>query len=163
MRIAAWAVIAAGAVIVAGCGKTDSKVYSNGKESVRVSDTGDHITMTGQNGEKIEIGGKQDVSAKLPAYLPMYPGGEVKSSFFGNGKDGAGGVVMFHTKAAAQDVIAFYKQKATSAGMADAMDMNSGGTILYAGNNDKTKESVQVAATKSSDGADVQLTWSGKK
>jgi hypothetical protein len=43
------------------------------------------------------------------------------------------------------------------------MDMNSGGTILYAGNNDKTKESVQVAATKSSDGADVQLTWSGKK
>jgi hypothetical protein len=146
-----------------GCGKRDTKVYSNGKESVAVSQSGDHMTMTGSNGEKVEIGGNQDISGKLPAYLPMYPGGQVKSSIFGNGKDGSGGMVMFHTAAAAQDVIAFYKGKATSAGLADTMDMNSGGTLLYAGTNEKTQQSVQIAATKSSDGTDVQLTWSGKR
>jgi hypothetical protein len=148
---------------LAGCGKSGTKVYSNGKESVAVSQSSDHMTMNGPNGEKVEIGGNQDVSGKLPAYLPMYPGGRVKSSVFGNGKDGNGGMVAFHTNAAAADVIAFYKSKATVAGMADAMDMNSGGTLLYAGNNQKTNESVQVAATKSSDGTDVQLTWSSKK
>jgi hypothetical protein len=163
MRIASAVAIIAAAAAFTGCGKNESKVYSDGKGSVSVSSSGDHITMTGQNGEKVEIGGAQDVSGKLPPYLPMYPGGEVKSSFFGNGKDGAGGVVMFHTKAAAQDIISFYKKKAAAAGMSDAMDMNSGGTILYAGTNEKTKESMQVAATKSSDGTDVQLTWSGKK
>jgi hypothetical protein len=49
--------------------------------------------------------------------------------------------------------------------MADTMDMNSGGTTMYVGTNQKTNESVQVAATKSSDGSgsDVQLTWSNKK
>ena len=158
--VVSMAVAAAG---LTGCGKSGTKVYSNGKESVAVSQSGDHMTMTGSNGEKVEIGDNQDVSGKLPAYLPMYPGGQVKSSVFGNGKDGLGGMVMFHTNAAAADIIAFYKSKASAAGMADTMDMNSGGTILYAGNNDKTKETVQVAATKSNDGTNVQLTWSGKK
>jgi len=154
----------AAATALAGCGKHDTKTYtdSNGN-SVAVSNSGDHMTMTGSNGEKVEIGGNQDVSGKLPAYLPMYPGGEVKSSVFGNAKDGNSGMVMFHTKAAAADIIAFYKGKAMAAGMSDAMDMNSGGTILYAGNNDKTNQTVQVAATGSSGGTDVQLTWSSKK
>lgn len=153
----------AAAAGLAGCGKSDTKVYSNGNGSVAVSQTGDHMTMTGSNGEKVEIGGNQDVSGKLPAYLPMYPGGEVKSSVFGNAKDGNSGMVMFHTKAAAADIIAFYKGKAKAAGMSDAMDMNSGGTILYSGNNEKTNQTVQVAATGSGGGTDVQLTWSSKK
>jgi hypothetical protein len=148
------------------CGKSGTKVYTDGKSTVSVSDADKgHVTITGANGEKVEIGGTQDVAGKLPSYLPMYPGGTVKSSMIGNGKDGMGGLIVFHTNAAAADVIAFYKGKATAAGMADTMDMNTGATTMYVGTNQKTNESVQVAATKSSDGAgtDVQLTWSNKK
>jgi hypothetical protein len=160
------AVIAAAAAGLTGCGKSGTKVYSDGKNTVAVSGTdAGHMTITGSNGEKVEIGGKQDIGGQMPSYLPMYPGGDVKSSMIGNGKDGMGGLVVFHTKAASADIIAFYKGKATAAGMADTMDMNSGNTTMYVGTNDKTKQSVQVAATKASDGSgtDVQLTWSNKK
>lgn len=162
--VAATVIIAAAGLTA--CGKSGTQVYTDGKSSVAVSNSGDgHVTISGSNGEKVEIGGKQDVAGKLPSYLPMYPGGEIKTSMIGNGKDGMGGMVMFHTNAAASDVIAFYKGKATAAGMADTMDMNTGGTTMYVGTNEKTKETVQVAATKASDGAgtEVQLTWSNKK
>lgn len=166
MRTLAAATMIIVAASLTGCGKSGTKVYSYGKSTVAVSDTDKgHVTITGANGEKVEIGGTQDVAGKMPSYLPMYPGGEVKSSMFGNGKDGVGGMVAFHTSASAADIIAFYKGKATAAGMADQMDMNTGGTTMYVGTNAKTNESVQVAATKASDGAgtDVQLTWSNKK
>jgi hypothetical protein len=148
------------------CGKNGTQVYTDGKSSVAVSNAGDgHVTINGANGEKVEIGGKQDVAGQLPSYLPMYPGGDVKSSMIGNGKDGMGGLVVFHTSASTSDIIAFYKGKATAAGMADTMDMNSGNTTMYVGTNEKTKQTVQVAATKAGDGSgsDVQLTWSNKK
>ena len=88
------AMIAAAAGL-AGCGKSDTKVYSNGKDSVAVSQSGDHMTITGSNGEKVEIGSGASASAKMPSYLPLYPGAKVTSSFTGSGKDGIGGMVAF--------------------------------------------------------------------
>jgi hypothetical protein len=183
--IFAVAAIAA-ALTLAGCGKHESSSTtttsgnsgggtttttttnsSNGNSTV-TSMTGDtnHMTITGSNGEKVEIG--TGSSAKLPDYLPMYPGGTVTSSFTGSGKDGGGGVVVFHAKGAdPAAVIAFYKDKAKGAGMTDKMSMDMGGTQTYVASNEDSdagkakggKKTLTVSATKKDDGTDVQLTW----
>lgn len=159
MRILIVAAMVGAAFGLVACGKNDSK-NSDGSGSVSVSGSGDHLSMTGSNGEKVEIG--TGASAKLPAYMPMYPGGTVTSSFSGSGKDGSGGVVVFHVNAAPAQIIAFYKQKAAAAGMADTMNAEMGATSTYVASNDKTKQSLSVSATKGADGSDVQLTWGAK-
>jgi hypothetical protein len=183
--IFAVAAIAA-ALTLAGCGKHDSSNSSTGSGSSDNSSAGtgasggssggstvtsvtggtNHMTITGSNGEKVEIG--TGASAKLPDYIPMYPGGTVTSSFTGSGKDGGGGVVVFHAKGAdPAAVVAFYKDKAKAAGMADKVSMDMGGTLTYVASNEDTdagkvkggKKTLSVSATKKDDGADVQLTW----
>jgi hypothetical protein len=149
------------AVGLVGCGKSSTKIYSNGKDSVAVSQSGDHMTFTGSNGEKAEFGSGA-AAANMPSYLPLYPGAKVTASFAGSGKDGSGGVVTFEAKAAPADIIAFYKPKVTAAGMAQTASMEMGATTTYVAANDASKRSVSVSATKSSDGTTVQLTWSGK-
>jgi len=149
---------------LAGCGKHDTKTYtdSNGN-SVAVSNNGDgHMTVTGSNGEKVEFGSGAAATAKMPSYLPLYPGAKVTTSFTGSGKDGAGGMVAFQVAASAADVVSFYKAKATSAGLAQTMSAEMGDTTTYVAANDKTKHTVSVSATKGSDGTTVQITWSEK-
>jgi hypothetical protein len=159
-RILAITMIVAATGLV-GCGKTDTKTYSDGKgNNVSVSNAGDHMTITGSNGEKVEFG--TGASAKMPSYLPLYPGAKVTASFSGQGKDGSGGMVAFHAAATPADVIAYYKQKAASAGMADTMNMDAGGTMTYMASNEKAKTTLSVTATKASDGSDGQVTWGTK-
>lgn len=157
-----FAVVMIGAAVsLAACGKKDEKtVYSDGQNTITQSGSGDHMTVTGSNGAKMEFG--SGASAKMPSYLPLYPGAKITASFTGQGKDGAGGVVTFHTDAAPGDVIAFYKQKAAAAGMVDAMNMETGGTTMFAANNEKAKTQLSVSATKGSDGTDGQITWGSK-
>jgi hypothetical protein len=139
------------------CGKSGTKTYSTNNGNVTVSNSNDHMTITGSNGEKVEFG--TGTNAKLPTFLPLYPGATVQSSFTGNGKDGSGGVVTFHAHASPADIIDFYKNKATSAGMAQTMTADMGGTSTYVAANDKTKQTMSVSATKDADGTSVQLTW----
>jgi len=162
MRTIIAATIAATAIGLVGCGKSDTKVYSNGKDSVAVSQSGDHMTVTGSNGEKVEFGNGVTATANMPSYLPLYPGAKVTASFTGSGKDGSGGVVTFSANAAPADIINFYKPKLTTAGMAQTASMEMGATTTYVAANEASKRSVSVSATKSGDGTTVQLTWSGK-
>jgi hypothetical protein len=162
MRIIIAATTAAIAIGLVGCGKSDTKVYSNGKDSVAVSQSGDHMTVTGSNGEKVEFGSGTNATANTPSYLPLYPGAKVTASFTGSGKDGAGGMVSFQSSAAPADIINFYKPKVTAAGMAQTASMEMGATTTYAAANETSKRSVSVTATKGGDGTTVQLAWSGK-
>jgi hypothetical protein len=163
MRKAIGVLMLGAAVVLTGCGKSDQKVYTDNKgNQVAVSNSGDHMTITGQNGEKVEFGSGASATAKLPAYLPLYPGATVTSSFTGSGKDGAGGVIVFHAQAAPAAIIAFYKDKTASAGMAQSMAAESGQTSTYIAANEKTKQTASISATASSDGSDVNLTWSNK-
>lgn len=156
---AATMIIAAAGL--SGCGKHDTKVYSDGKNTVAMSNNGDgHMTVTGSNGEKVEIGAGSE--AKMPSYLPLYPGAKVTASFTGQGKEGSGGMVSFTTPDSPEAVIAFYKQKAGAAGMADTMNMNSGGTLVYIGANEKAKTQVSISASKGGDGTTAQVNWGAK-
>jgi hypothetical protein len=120
------------------------------------------MTITGADGAKVEIGA--GATAKMPDYLPLYPGAKVTSSFTGQDKNSAGGVVTFHSDAAGADIIAFYKGKAKAAGMSDTMNMDSGGTMMYVGSNEQAKTHVQVTVTKASDGSgsDASVAWGSK-
>lgn len=157
-KLIAIAMIGA-AVSLVGCGKSDTKVYSDGKGgSVAVSNGGDgHMTITGANGEKVEIG--TGSNAKMPDDIPLYPGAKVTASFTGQGKDGSGGMVSFTTTDTPDAVVAFYKQKAEAAGMAQTMNMDMNGTKSYVAANDKDKRSLTITATKGSDGTTGQVTW----
>jgi hypothetical protein len=160
MRAFVTVVMIGAAVGLTACGKSDTKTYSTGNGNVTVSNANDHMTITGSNGEKVEFG--TGTNAKLPTFLPLYPGATVQSSFTGNGKDGSGGVVTFHAHAAPADIIGFYKSRSTAAGMAQTMTADMGATSTYVAANDKTKQTVSVSATKGGDGTTVQLTWGEK-
>ena len=147
---------------LSGCGKSATKVYTNGKDSVAVSNNGDHMTITGNNGAKVEFGSGTNATAKMPSYLPLYPGAKVTTSITGSDAHGSGGMVAFQVAAGAEDVVNFYKQKTTEAGMAQAMSAQMGDTTTYVAANDKTKQSVSISATKGGDGTTVQITWGAK-
>ena len=159
-----FAVLAIGAALaLAGCGKKDEKtVYTDGKNTVSTSESGDHMTITGQNGEKVEFGSGASAAAKLPAYAPLYPGATVTSSFTGSGKDGSGGVVAFHTSAAPADVIAFYKDKTAAGGLTQSMNADMNGTLMFAAGKDNDKTSISITATKAAGGTDTTITWGSK-
>jgi hypothetical protein len=154
----------AAAAVLASCGKHDTKTYTDGNgNSVAVSNSGDgHMTITGSNGEKMEIGSGASATAKMPSYLPLYSGAKVTTSITGNGKDGVGGMVAFQVAASPADVVNFYKEKTTAAGMAQTMSAEMGDTTTYVAANEKTKHTVSISATKGSDGTTVQITWSEK-
>jgi hypothetical protein len=125
------------------------------------SATGETTTYSvkGTNGsEEVNIG--PGATTKLPDYLPLYPGAAVQTSVNGSGASGTGGTVIFKTSASAADVIAFYKQKTSAAGMAETMSMTSGAMVTFGAGKQGTKEAVQVVATTGTDGTSVQLVWS---
>lgn len=159
-----FAVLAIGAAVaLAGCGKKDEKtVYSDGGNTITQSQSGDHMTVTGQNGEKMEFGTGAGAASKLPAYAPLYPGATVTSSFSGAGKEGSGGSLAFHTTAAPADVIAFYKDKAAGGGLKQTMNADMNGTMMFTAQNDDNKTQVSITATKGADGTEGQITWSSK-
>jgi len=150
------------AVSLIGCGKNESKNSGSEAGNVSVSGSGDHMTITGSHGEKVEFGSGSSATSKLPSYLSLYPGATVTASFTGSGQDGSGGLISFHVKASPAEVIAFYKQKAAAGGMADTMNAEMGGTSTYVAADEKTKKQMSVSATKAADGSDVQLTWGTK-
>lgn len=157
-----FAVIAIGAALaLAGCGKKDEKtVYSDGHNTVSTNASGDHMTITGQNGEKVEFGA--GTNAKLPDFAPLYPGANVTSSVTGSGKDGNGGMVGFHTSSPPADVIAFYKAKSGAGGLAQTMDANVNGVMMFAAGKNDNKTSISITASKGTDGTDATVTWSSK-
>ncbi|HWA91373.1 MAG TPA: hypothetical protein VG889_15160 [Rhizomicrobium sp.] len=157
-----FVVVALGAAVtLAACGKKDEKtVYSDGQNTVSTNESGDHTTITGANGEKMEFGAGS--SAKMPAFAPAYPGAKVTASFTANTGKGESGSVQLLTSASPADVIAFYKQKTAAAGMAQQAMAEMGTTTIYSAADDKSKQAVSISATKGSDGTTVQVTWGPK-
>jgi hypothetical protein len=121
------AIILTALLALSACGndKTTTVTTSDGKE-VKITADGENssdsgtFTFEGQDGEgkgKVTFG---DAAAKagLPLGLPVYPGGEVKGAFIGQGGagEGMGGMATVLTSANADAVIGFYKTEATKRG-----------------------------------------------
>jgi hypothetical protein len=157
-----FAVVVLGAAIgLAACGKKDEKtVYSDGKNTVTQSAAGDHTTITGANGEKMEFGAGS--TAKMPAFAPAYPGAKVTASVTANTGKGETGSVQLQTSASPADVIAFYKQKTAASGMAQTVNAEMGTTMIYSAASDASKTQVSVSASKTAEATVVTVTWGPK-
>ena len=155
-------------MVLAGCGKKHEEesrhITISGKDgNVTISGNGEHFTMKSDNGKttfEVNAGGL-GANVKMPAFLPLYPGAKVQSSLAGTDGKGGGGMVMFETGARPADVIGFYKQKSAAAGFTESFNMQSGDMTTFASGAKEGKKGMQVVATKTDHGANVQVTWSG--
>jgi len=155
-----------GTVTISANGQKFTMKASDDKSgNFTMSGNGGHFTMKASDGKQsVEInaaGGNTDV--KLPDFVAVYPGGAVRSTTIGAGKDGSGGTLAFQTTASPAAVIAWYKEKAVKEGLSKAIDMNMGGTTMFTANSDGGKKTLQVIAASSGGGAQVQVNWSGGK
>lgn len=150
--------------------------------TIRDKKTGKTITMDAEgvkNGkltfsdnstnEKFSFG--TDSAAKLPTWLPSYPGSKPEGTFAMSGSGGdngsEGGAAHFKTSDASSKVLAFYQENLKSAGfkITSTFSGDSGesrGGILTA-EDTANRRNVMVTVSSTSEGTDVALTYGSKK
>ncbi len=149
-RLVFLSVLSLSLVGLAGCGRSDNSVkvttHSDGTQSV---------TVTDDKGTKVTVAGA-GASAHMPGYAPLYPGATVELTVTTPDK---GGMVMFKTATAPQDVIDYYKKATSAAGFKEKFTMTTGDTMSFGAATENPEHSVNVTATKGDDGTQVQVTW----
>jgi hypothetical protein len=98
-----------------------------------------------------------------PAFAVLYPGAQVEGQPLASGGEaGPGGLVTFTTTASPDDVVAFYRERAETAGLRSVTGMNQGETRAYGAAGEHTDgPSLQVVAAPTDTGeTSVQLSWS---
>ena len=151
-----------------------------GKITVRERKTGKVVTLNfddvrkgrfrfsavGDDGKtaNIEVG---SATAKLPSWVPAYPGAEGKGTFSVNGDDGnnqgEGGSFMFTTPDSPAKVKAFYQDKCKQAGMKINMtiDNDQGGMIMAIDENER--HTLHVTVTGGSPDTTVNVIYGSKR
>jgi len=97
-----------GKVTFKGDGK-DEEVTINAKGE---GDTGSLEVTTKDGSAKFGAG----AAAKLPAWLPAYPGATIQGTFSAEGRDGSTGSFNFHTADSIEQVVKFYEDSLKQAG-----------------------------------------------
>jgi hypothetical protein len=163
MRLITIAAVIAAATLVAGCDQQPSKtVKIKGKDgSVTISGNTEHMTVKSDDGKTtVEINSNGLGNQKLPDFAPVYPGAKVQGSVAAQTE--GGGTFAIETSDAPDKVIAFYKDRAKSAGLAEKLSMTSNGSVTYMASADDGKKSLQVIASKTDAGSQVQVYWAAK-
>jgi hypothetical protein len=168
----------AGAVALAGCGKTqqavtekviESSIAKDGTQAkVNLSDGGMKITTTDASGKatQMEIGQAQVSEADLG--LPFYPGSKPADGGSMRMVSGASSTfqVGMHSDDAPDKVAAFYRDrmKAMATGK-QLMDMSSNEGAALTLVDEKAKHTLQVSVSKAEKGSDIAImsTRSGEK
>jgi hypothetical protein len=129
----------------------------NGKFNMRVH---------GEDGKTatVEVGG---TGAKLPSWVPSYPGSTAQGTFSvtGSANDGSGegGNFTFTTPDPASKVMTFYQDKTKELGMKANLTTNtSDGGMLIASNEDNQRTLTVVVGKRSND-TTVNVTYAVKK
>jgi len=163
MRLITIVAAIAAAALVAGCDQhLDKTVKIKGKDgSVTISGNGEHMTVKSDDGKTtVEFNSNGLGNQKLPDFAPVYPGAKVQGSV--TAQTEGGGTFAFESSDAPEKVIAFYKSKAMSAGLAEKLAMTANGGITYMASAGDDKKTLQVIAVKSGAGSHVQVFWAAK-
>jgi hypothetical protein len=163
MRLITIIAAIAAAAFVAGCDQHPSKtVKIKGKDgSVTITSNGEHATIKADDGKTtVEINTNSLGGQNLPAYAPVYPGAQVKGSVAVQSE--GGGTFALETSDAPDKVIAFYKDRAKSAGLSEKLSMSGDGGGTYVASADGDKKALQVVVAKAGTGSQVQVTWVAK-
>lgn len=128
--------------------------------------SGFRITADGDDGKQavLEFGGAS--AAKLPDWVPSYPGANIQGTFRAKGTDsdgqGQGGNFTFSTSDAASNVMSFYQGKAKDLGMKVKLTATAaeGGTMIASDDNDRRMLTIIVG--QSSGQTNVNVTYAEK-
>lgn len=124
------------------------------------------LTFTDEStGQKATFG--TNIEAKLPAWLPAYPGSKPDGTFTASGNGSEGGTAHFKTSDAGSKVLAFYRENLKNAGfrITSTFSGDSGesrGGMMRA-EDTANKRTVMVTASSTSDGTDVSLVYGTKQ
>jgi hypothetical protein len=138
-------------------------IQQDGKDAVTVQANGD-----GKDGSlvvKSDDGTvKMGAGAKVPTWVPEYPGSDPQGVYSAQGKDGQSSMFTFKTKDSPDQVLRFFEDAFKSAGMKTSVvnghsDKESGGVVTAEGN-----EKTAVVSVGSSGGeTTVSVTATAKK
>ena len=144
--------------------RTSGKVMTFSFDDVRNGKF--NMKVQGDDGKTatVEVGG---ADAKLPSWVPSYPGSTAQGTFSvtGTSNDGSGegGNFTFTTPDPASKVMTFYQDKTREMGMKANLTTNTpdGGMLIAA--NEDNQRSLTVVLAKGSPDTTVNITYAGKK
>ena len=135
-----------------------------GKEAVTISASGANGTVEMKSADStVNIGG----SAKLPAWVPGYPGSEPQGAFTAQGKDGESGSFGFKTKDSSEKVVKYYQDQFQSSGLKVTSNITSQSgqptAGMLVGEDEATKHTVTVLVAPEGGQTGVSVTYAAKK
>jgi len=133
--------------------KKTGKTYNISFDDVKKG----RFSMRGSDGHSsFSIGG----NAKIPAWVPDYPGSHPQASFSAQGDEGESGTFTFKTRDPETKVSGFYRDQFQSSGMHIASNTTSYGTgSVQVFEDDAKKHSVTVVVGVDGSSTTVSLTY----
>ena len=145
-----------------------------------------HISFEGDSGERVEIqgqgeGGSGSVTvkgpdgsmqfgegslAKVPDWVPKYPGAQAVGTFTMQGGTGDAGTFQLKCGGSVDQVASFFEREMKGAGMAvqkNSMQSDGGGTTIVIGQDEASGRTVSATVSSSSEGTVAQITYQTKK
>jgi len=158
--------IAAGLAIaslgIAGCGESGPRAEATGSTEAASEPPTPPASLTDAgDAAAAEAAAAPADNGADPAFTETYPGARVEQATRGEAGGADGGLVVFTTDAPAEDVIAFYRDRAETAGLAPTMAMTQGDTHAYGAAHPQTGTTLSVVASPDGERTSVQLSWTG--
>jgi hypothetical protein len=106
----------------------------------------------------IQIGG----DAKIPTWVPDYPGSSPQTAFAAQGKSGRSGTFMFKTEDSADHVTKFYRDQLEASGLSVTAVVNSGTSQVITAEDGAKHHTVTVMANGRGNETSVNVTYTNK-
>jgi hypothetical protein len=106
----------------------------------------------------IQIGG----AAKVPAWVPDYPGSSPQNAFAAQGKDGRNGTFIFKTKDSADHVAKYYRDQLEASGLKVTAVVSSGSSQVITAEDVVKHHTVTVMAGGRGNDTTVNVTYANK-
>lgn len=150
MRKAVLVWASSAALALAACGsETSGEFTTEGGEAAEYTidkATGEtSMTVEGPDGTATLRSGA-DVPVSLPAGFSLFPGSKVITNTVVNQPGGQGTMVMFEADAAADTIIAHYRDQAKAVGFAIQIEMNTNGTLMIGGERESDGTTLSITA-----------------
>ena len=146
---------------------------AKGTLTVREKKTGKTVTVTiddakkgrivfESEGQKVEIGAE----AKVPSWLPKYPGAKEEGVFSAQGSEGEGGTFGFKTSDSPEQVASFYEDRFKKDGMKTVKSTiqkdGASSVINLAATEERERRHANVTITSGDDGTSVAVIFGEK-
>jgi len=139
--------------------KKTGKVYTMSFEDAKNG----KFTMKEDGKTTLTVGGK----AKVPSWVPDYPGSDAQGAFSAQGEDGAGGTFTFKTKDSSDKVVKYYQDQFKASGLNVTSNItNQNGQSMagmLSGQDESRKHNVTVIVGVESGETNVAVTYATNK